>query len=122
MSPRVPAGNIRLKRAYETPSGNDGVRVLIDRLWPRGVTRKAAALDQWLKEVAPSNDLREWFGHDPARWQGFKSRYTKELRRHERQLRESRSIARRGPLTLVYSAHDVQHNDAVVLRNVLLGR
>lgn len=122
MGSKVPAPNIRLNRAYEAASANDGARVLIDRLWPRGVTKKAAALDQWLKEVAPSNELRKWFGHDPARWEGFKSRYTEELRRHERQLRELRSIARRGPLTLVYSAHDTQHNDAVVLRNVLLGR
>ena len=100
MSPRVPAGNIRLKRAYETASADDGVRVLIDRLWPRGVTKRAAALDRWIKEVAPSNELRKWFGHDPARWQEFQNRYTKELRRHRRHLSELRSIARRGLLTL----------------------
>jgi uncharacterized protein YeaO (DUF488 family) len=122
MSSKVPARNIRLKRAYEAASATDGARVLIDRLWPRGVTKKAAALDQWLKEVAPSTKLRKWFGHDPDRWQRFKHRYREELRRHELELRELRSIARRGPLTLVYSAHDTQHNDAVVLRNVLLGR
>jgi uncharacterized protein YeaO (DUF488 family) len=122
MGSKVPARNIRLKRAYEAASATDGARVLIDRLWPRGVTKKAAALDQWLKEVAPSTKLRKWFGHDPDRWQRFKHRYREELRRHELELRELRSIARRGPLTLVYSAHDTQHNDAVVLRNVLLGR
>ena len=122
MSSKVPAVNIRLKRAYEKPSGDDGVRVLIDRLWPRGVTKRAAALDKWAKEVAPSDALRKWFGHDPDRWQEFKSRYTKELRQHRRHLTELRSIARRGPLTLVYSAHDTQHNDAIVLRNALLGR
>ena len=122
MSPKVPARNIRLKRAYEAASAGDGARVLIDRLWPRGVTKKAAAIDRWLKDVAPSTELRHWFGHDPDRWQEFKSRYTKELRRHKRHLTKLRSIARRGPLTLVYSAHDTQHNDAIVLRNVLLGR
>jgi len=118
----VPAGNIRLKRAYEAPAADDGVRVLVDRLWPRGVTKRSAALDRWMKEIAPSAELREWFGHDEARWQEFRSRYTKELRRHKHLLTELRSIARRRPLTLVYSARDEEHNDAVVLRHALLGR
>ena len=122
MSSKVPARNIRLKRAYEAASADDGVRILIDRLWPRGVTKQAAALDRWMKEIAPSSSLREWFGHDPARWQEFRSHYTKELRCHKHLLTELRSIARRKPLTLVYSARDEEHNDAVVLRNTLLGR
>jgi uncharacterized protein YeaO (DUF488 family) len=122
MSSKVPAGNIRLKRAYEAPAADDGVRVLVDRLWPRGVTKRSAALDRWMKEIAPSAELREWFGHDEARWQEFRSRYTKELRRHKHLLTELRSIARRRPLTLVYSARDEEHNDAVVLRHALLGR
>ena len=122
MSSKVPAGNIRLKRAYEAASADDGVRILIDRLWPRGVTKQAAALDRWMKEIAPSSELREWFGHDPARWQEFRGRYTKELRCHKHILTELRLIARRRPLTLVYSARDEEHNDAVVLRKVLLGR
>jgi uncharacterized protein YeaO (DUF488 family) len=86
------------------------------------VTKRAAALDRWVKEIAPSSELREWFGHDPARWKKFRSHYTKELRRHKQVLTDLRSIARRRPLTLVYSARDERHNDAVVLRNVLLGR
>jgi uncharacterized protein YeaO (DUF488 family) len=118
----VPARNVRLKRAYEPPSAHDGVRILVDRLWPRGVTKRSAALDRWVKEIAPSSALREWFGHDPARWKEFRSHYTKELRCHKHVLTELRSIARRRPLTLVYSARDERHNDAVVLRNVLLGR
>jgi len=122
MSSKVPAGNIRLKRAYEAPAADDGVRVLVDRLWPRGVTKRSAALDRWMKEIAPSAELREWFGHDEARWQEFRSRYTKELRGHKHLLTELRSIARRRPLTLVYSARDEEHNDAVVLRHALLGR
>ena len=122
MSSKVPAGNIRLKRAYEAPSADDGVRVLVDRLWPRGVRTRSAALDRWMKEIAPSAELREWFGHDEARWQEFRSRYTKELRCHKHLLTELRSIARRRPLTLVYSARDEEHNDAVVLRHALLGR
>jgi uncharacterized protein YeaO (DUF488 family) len=122
MSSKVPARNVRLKRAYEPPSSHDGVRILIDRLWPRGVTKRAAALDRWVKEIAPSSELREWIGHDPARWKEFRSHYTKELRRHKQVLTDLRSIARRRPLTLVYSARDERHNDAVVLRNVLLGR
>jgi uncharacterized protein YeaO (DUF488 family) len=122
MSSKVPARNIRLKRAYEAASADDGARILIDRLWPRGMTKQAAALDRWMKEIAPSSELREWFGHDPARWQDFRGHYRKELRRHKQLLTELRSIARRRPLTLVYSARDEKHNDAVVLRNVLLGR
>ena len=122
MGSKVPARNIRLKRAYEAPSRHDGVRILIDRLWPRGVTKKAAALDRWIKEIAPSNELRKWFGHDSARWREFQNLYTKEIHKHKQLLTELRSIARRGPLTLIYSAQDKQHNDAIVLRNVLLGR
>ena len=86
------------------------------------VRTRSAALDRWMKEIAPSAELREWFGHDEARWQEFRSRYTKELRRHKHLLTELRSIARRRPLTLVYSARDEEHNDAVVLRHALLGR
>jgi uncharacterized protein YeaO (DUF488 family) len=86
------------------------------------VTKKAAALDRWVKEIAPSSELRKWFGHDPARWQEFRARYKKELRSHKHLLSELRSIARDRPLTLVYSARDEKHNDAMVLRNALLGR
>jgi uncharacterized protein YeaO (DUF488 family) len=122
VSTTIPADNIRLKRAYEKPADTDGVRILVDRLWPRGVSKEAAALDQWMKDIAPSSALRKWFGHDPARWPEFQQRYEVELRDHSEQLAELRAAARKGPITLVYSAHDEQHNDAVVLRRLLLGR
>lgn len=121
MSTKIAADNIRLKRAYEQPVPADGTRILIDRLWPRGVTKAAAALDQWVKDIAPSTALRKWFGHDPARWEEFRSRYIAEIREHPDALRNLRDQARQGPITLVYSAHDEAHNDAVVLRDVLLG-
>jgi uncharacterized protein YeaO (DUF488 family) len=118
----VPAANVRLKRAYEKPARDDGTRILIDRLWPRGLRKADAKLDQWAKELAPSTALRKWFGHDPARWPEFRRRYMKELGRHPDRLRQLRSLARKGPVTLVYSARDEAHNDAVVLRELLLGR
>lgn len=120
MSTHVPAHNVRLKRAYEPPSGQDGTRILVDRLWPRGVSKDAAALDEWMKDIAPSTDLRKWFGHDPARWEEFRRRYAEEVRRRPELLGQLRSLARRGPITLVYSAHDEAHNDAVVLRDLIL--
>ncbi|MDQ2803424.1 MAG: DUF488 domain-containing protein [Pseudomonadota bacterium] len=122
MSTRVPAGNVRLKRAYEAPLAEDGTRILIDRLWPRGVSKEHAALDQWMKDIAPSTDLRKWFGHDPARWEEFRRRYTEELHQNSELLSQLRALAREGPVTLVYSAHDEVHNDAIVLRDLLLGR
>ena len=122
MSTKIAAARIRLKRAYELPSPQDGMRILVDRLWPRGVKKAAAAIDQWVKEVAPSTALRQWFGHDTDRWQEFRQRYAHELRGHGQELRSLRDQARRGPVTLIYSAHDRTHNDAVVLRDVLLGR
>ena len=122
VSTRVPAGNVRLKRAYEPPVAEDGTRILVDRLWPRGVSKAHAALDHWMKELAPSTELRKWFGHDPARWEEFRRRYTKELSRNAELVSQLRSLARQGPVTLVYSAHDEVHNDAIVLRQLLLGR
>ena len=118
----VRSANIRLKRAYEPPAANDGVRILVDRLWPRGVRKANAAINQWMKDIAPSTALRKWFGHDPARWEEFRRRYVEELCEHPEQLTRLRTLAREGRITLVYSAHDEQHNDAVVLRGVLLGR
>ena len=122
MSTKIVAENIRLKRAYERPAAADGTRILIDRLWPRGVTKAAAATDQWAKDIAPSSALRKWFGHDAARWQEFRRRYVVELGERADELRTLRDQARRGPVTLVYAAHDEAHNDAVVLRDFLLGR
>ena len=122
MSSRIRAGNVKLKRAYEPPAQDDGTRVLIDRLWPRGVKKADAALDHWAKDLAPSTVLRKWFGHDPARWSEFRLRYAEEVRQHGKQLRQLRALARTNPITLVYSAHDEVHNDAVALRDFLLGR
>jgi len=122
MSTRVAAQNIKLKRAYDRALPKDGTRILIDRLWPRGVRKADAAIDRWVKDIAPSAGLRKWFGHDPARWREFRRRYATEIYAHSDQLAELRSLARRGPITLVYSAHDQIHNDAVVLRDILLGR
>jgi len=111
--------NVRLKRAYEPASAEDGYRVLVDRLWPRGVSKEQAKLDEWDQELAPSRQLREWFGHEPDRFPEFRRRYIDELRANRARLRELRRRARTGTLTLVYSAHDSEHNDAVVLAEVL---
>jgi uncharacterized protein YeaO (DUF488 family) len=112
---------IRLKRAYEPASPEDGVRILVDRLWPRGLNKSEAAIDRWLKEVAPSNELRRWFGHDPSRWDEFRRRYEAELSHRAELLSELREMARKGPLTLVYGARDEVHNQAVALRDILMG-
>lgn len=111
--------DIRLKRAYEPASAEDGYRVLVDRLWPRGVSKKQAKLDEWEKELSPSSELREWFGHEPGRFAEFRRRYIDELRANAPRLKELRRRATTGTLTLVYSAHDSEHNDAVVLAEVL---
>jgi uncharacterized protein YeaO (DUF488 family) len=111
--------DIRLKRAYEPPESTDGYRMLVDRLWPRGVSRKQVALDCWEKELAPSSELREWFGHQPGRFEEFRRRYIDELRSRRPLLSTLRRHARDGTLTLVYGAHDTEHNDAVVLAEVL---
>ena len=122
MQQRIAARDIKLKRAYSPPSTGDGTRILIDRLWPRGVKKPDAAIDRWIKDIAPSTALRKWFGHDSARWQEFRRRYATEIRNHADQLAELRAAAHKGPVTLVFGARDELHNDAVVLRDVLLGR
>jgi uncharacterized protein YeaO (DUF488 family) len=113
--------DVRLKRAYEPALASDGYRILIDRLWPRGVSRERTRLDEWARELAPSNELRRWFGHDPARFADFHRRYAEELSLHETKLNDLRRRAREGPLTLVYGARDTEHNDAVVLAEILRG-
>lgn len=113
---------IRLKRVYEEPSRDDGFRVLVDRLWPRGLTKERAALDLWLKDVAPSTELRKWFGHDPAKWKGFQARYRKELTGRKDALELLRHKAREQTVTLLYGARDEEHNEALVLEEVLEGR
>lgn len=122
MSSAIAASHVRLKRAYAPAGGDDGARILVDRLWPRGVSKAEARLDGWMKELAPSTQLRTWFGHDPARWAEFRRRYRAELEQHADDVRELRRMARSGVVTLVYSARDEAHNDAVVLRRVILGR
>ena len=121
MSGKMAAANISLKRAYDRPVAGDGKRVLIDRLWPRGIKKADAAIDEWMKELAPSTALRKWFGHDPARWHEFRRRYLKELQQQSEQIDRLRTLARQGPITLVFSARDEAHNDAVVLRDFMVG-
>lgn len=111
--------DVRLKRAYDPPARSDGYRVLIDRLWPRGVSKKEAHLDEWTPELAPSTELRRWFGHDPARFAEFRRRYLDELKAEQEKLRQLRRRAREDTLTLVYGARDTEHNDAVVLAELL---
>lgn len=113
---------VRLKRAYERAARQDGYRVLVDRLWPRGVTKKALALDEWLRDLGPSNALRKWFGHDPARWRQFERRYRTELKEQKEALHRLRQKSRRHTVTLVYAARDEEHNEAVVLKAVLENR
>jgi uncharacterized protein YeaO (DUF488 family) len=110
---------IKVKRAYVSPSRTDGTRVLVDRLWPRGISRETAKLDLWLKEIAPSAELCHWFGHDPARWAQFRDRYFRELDENPGAVEQLRALVRQGPLTLVYSARDEEHNNAVALREYL---
>ena len=120
MSTRVPGNNVRLKRAYEPPSADDGARILVDRLWPRAISKQALALDQWMKDIAPSTELRRWFGHDPGRWHEFCRRYAAEVHEHQDLLEELRAHARKARITLVFSARDEMHNDAVALRSFIL--
>ncbi len=110
---------IKIKRAYEAPDDGDGKRILVDRLWPRGLTKEKAKLDLWLKEVAPSTELRKWFAHDPARWAEFRRRYLDELKSHSEKIAQLKQEAKRGPVTLIFGARDVEHNEAVILRDLL---
>lgn len=122
MGKAIMADNVRLKRAYETPAEDDGRRILVDRLWPRGVRKADAAIDRWIRNIAPSAPLRRWFGHDPGRWKAFRNRYAVELRQHPREMAELRRLARHGRITLVYAARDEARNNALALRHALLGR
>ncbi|MBV0891309.1 DUF488 domain-containing protein [Paracoccus sp. Z118] len=112
---------MRVKRAYEPPGDGDGQRVLVDRMWPRGVAKDELQIDAWLKEIAPSSKLRKWFGHDPAKWTEFQRRYAAELEDAGEPLAELRGMLKDGPVTLVYAAKDEDHNNAVALRQWLRG-
>ena len=113
---------IQLKRVYESRGNNDGKKFLVERLWPRGVKKTALADAVWLKDVAPSTELRKWFGHDPKKWAKFQRRYQIELKQHEEGLEPILQAARHGTVTLLYSSHDTEHNNAVVLREYLEGK
>ncbi len=110
---------IRLKRVYEAPSRADGLRVLVDRLWPRGLSKERAAVDLWLKDIAPSTELRKWFGHDPERWKEFQTRYRAELRDKKPLLDDLRERATKRTVTLLFGARDQEHNEAIVLQKLL---
>ncbi len=116
---RMRAGVIRIKRVYDPPDPSDGLRVLVDRLWPRGLKREEARIDEWRKELAPSDELRRWFGHDPRRWEEFQKRYREELLEKGEALYGLLGLAKRGKVTLVYGARDPEHNNAVVLKALL---
>jgi uncharacterized protein YeaO (DUF488 family) len=126
MEPEIDDGiyqgmTIKLKRVYEQPDTKDGERVLVDRLWPRGLTKEKARVDLWLKEIAPTTELRRWFGHDPAKWTEFKRRYRAELKGNKEQVARLKDEMEKGPVTLLYGARDEEHNEAVVLLE-LFGR
>lgn len=111
--------DLQVKRVYDVPSRDDGARILVDRLWPRGITKHAAALTLWLKDVAPSADLRKWFNHDPARWTEFRRRYHAELAANGTSVERLRDFLKEGRVTLLYAAHDTEHNHALVLADYL---
>ncbi len=111
--------NIQIKRVYEEPEAKDGTRILVDRLWPRGLTKEKAKVSLWLKDVAPSTELRKWFAHDPSKWTDFEVRYREELKQNKEPLALLKQEAAKGTVTLVYGARDELHNEAVVLQKVL---
>jgi uncharacterized protein YeaO (DUF488 family) len=113
---------IQIKRAYDDPAEADGARILVDRLWPRGISKKSAKIDLWMKEVAPSTALRKWFGHDPDKWKEFQKRYRKELDSNDRVVAQLNEHFGKRTVTLVYSAKDTEHNQAVVLKDYLESR
>lgn len=111
--------DVRIKRIYEPPAKDDGARILIDRIWPRGISKKAAALTLWFKDAAPSTGLRKWFGHDPARWTEFQKRYRAELQNNRQALDDLSELAGTGRVTLLYATHDTEHNHALILADYL---
>jgi len=112
---------IKLKRIYDPYAESDGKRVLVDRLWPRGIKKEAAGLDLWLRDIAPSDALRKWFAHDPSRWQEFKKRYRKELEGRKEMIDDLRAEVRRKTVTLLFSAKDTERNNAVALKEIIEG-
>jgi uncharacterized protein YeaO (DUF488 family) len=115
------AFDIAVKRIYEAPAKADGQRVLVDRIWPRGIAKTDAALTLWLRDIAPSDELRQWFGHDPERWAEFRKRYSAELDANDEAVAELRGLLRKGKVTLLYGAHEAAHNNAVALAEYVQG-
>jgi len=111
--------NIKIKRAYDQPHKADGLRILVDRLWPRGLTKEKASVDLWLKEIAPSTELRKWFAHDPDKWKSFCGRYETEIAHNHDLIKVLKEKAREGTITLIYGARDEKHNEALVLKEFL---
>ncbi len=114
--------NIILKRVYEEPTEADGVRILVDRLWPRGLSKERARVDVWLKEIAPTTELRKWFNHEPAKWPEFKKRYRSEMSKNTEALAALKRYLANGKVTILYGAKDEDHNEAVVIRQYLSGK
>jgi len=110
---------IKVKRIYDKPSSYDGRRILVDRLWPRGMKKEDAPMDEWLRDVSPSNELRKWYGHDPRLWAEFKKKYARELKAHADLLEKLKDEARHGTITLLYSTKHIEHNNAVALKEIL---
>ncbi len=110
---------IKLKRVYEKPEKSDGYRILVDRLWPRGLTKEKAKVDLWLKDLGPSTELRKWFAHDPAKWTGFRTKYKRELKGKQDLLGQIRAAAKKGIVTLIYGARDTEHNEALIVKEYL---
>jgi len=111
--------NLKIKRVYEKPDAKDGFRILVDRLWPRGMTKEKAALDLWLKEVAPSTELRKWFNHDPEKWKEFQKKYKEELKNNSQAVSSLKNYAKKGTVTLLYGAKNEIHNEALLLKDLL---
>jgi uncharacterized protein YeaO (DUF488 family) len=110
---------MKIKRVYEKPEKDDGIRILVDRLWPRGLTKEKAGIDLWLKDIAPSTELRKWFDHDPEKWKEFRKRYSEELKKNEEQVSLLKDQIKKGTVTLVYGAKDEEHNEALVLKELI---
>lgn len=110
---------LKIKRVYDKPEKVDGTRILVDRVWPRGMTKEKASVELWLKDIGPSNELRKWFAHDPVKWKEFQKRYAAELKKNEAIVSQLKEYTKNGTVTLVYSAKDEEHNQAVVIRDFL---
>ena len=111
--------NIKIKRVYEKPDKTDGFRVLVDRLWPRGLTKEKAAVDLWLKDIAPSTELRKWFNHEPEKWKEFIKKYQIELKENKESVSLLKDYAKKGSVTLIYGARDQEHNEALIIKNFI---